>query len=214
MAQLLDGAAAHIQAAFEVVAGGKVVRAPDERLHDGGHAGLRGLAQVVRVRGNFAPEQQRDALPRAAVLEDALCFANAFGILGQEDHGHAVVALVGQQMAVALGLHAEEAVRNLEQDARAVAGVPLQAHAAAVLQVHEHGQRIVQHLMRALAVQVGDGADTAGVMFEFGPVQRLLPGRCSRVPLRGAGHRFIEVHFRRHPIRLLITIQMPKRIVA
>ena len=129
-------------------------------------------------------------------------------------HGHAVVALVGQQMAVALGLHAEEAVRNLEQDARAVAGVPLQAHAAAVLQVHEHGQRIVQHLMRALAVQVGDGADTAGVMFEFGPVQRLLPGRCSRVPLRGAGHRFIEVHFRRHPIRLLITIQMPKRIVA
>ena len=55
----------------------------------------------------------------------------------EEEHGHAVVALVGQELALLLRLLAEEAVRDLEEHAGAVAGVALQAGAAAVLQVDQ-----------------------------------------------------------------------------
>ena len=89
----------------------------------------------------------------------------------QEEHGHAVVALVGQELALLLRLLAEEAVRQLEEHARAVAGVLLKALAAAVLEVHEHRERVVERLVAADAVQVRDGADAAGVVLVLGAIE-------------------------------------------
>ena len=144
---LLDGATAHVELALELVASGDICRAAKERLVDGGHAREGRLAQVMRVDGNLAPEEQGYALLGAALLEDATGDLRALLVLGEEDHRHAVLALVGEQVAVLLGLLAEEAVRNLEQDAGAVAGVSLQALAAAVLKVHEQRKRIVEQLV-------------------------------------------------------------------
>ena len=49
-------------------------------------------------------------------------------------------------------------MRNLEQDASAVASVLLESCAAAVLQVDQNGQRIVQNLVMALTVDIGKRA--------------------------------------------------------
>ena len=68
-------------------------------------------------------------------------------------------------------------MRHLKQNARAVAGVLLETHTAAVLQVDEHRKRVVDHLMRPLALQVRQRADAACVMFEFRPVQALASRR-------------------------------------
>ncbi len=59
-----------------------------------------------------------------------------------------------QKLAVLLGFLTEEVMRNLEQDAGAIAGVMLQTRTAAVLQVDEDRKRIVEHLMTALTLQM------------------------------------------------------------
>ena len=76
-------------------------------------------------------------------------------------------------------------MRNLEQDAGAVAGVLLESRTAAVLQVDQNGQRVVQDLVMALAVDIGKRADATCIVVEFrgdkGPAaERNLPAsRCS-----------------------------------
>ena len=134
----------------------------------------------MRVDGHLAPEHQRDAALRAPLLERALRVAHARGVVvREEEHGHAVIALVGQQLALLLGLLAEETMRNLEQHAGTVAGIALQAGAATVLKVHEHGKRVVEHGVASLPLQVGQGADAACIVLITGSVQagRVRHGR-------------------------------------
>ena len=75
----------------------------------------------MRIDGNIAPEEQRDAFFDATILEDAHSFGDAVFIGGEEEHGHTVIALVGQQAAALLRFLAEETVRDLQQDAGAIA---------------------------------------------------------------------------------------------
>ena len=171
----LDRAAAHVEAALEVVAGLDGVGARDEGLHDGGHAGAGGLAEVVGVDGDVAPEEELQALGEAAVLEDALGGLDAALVAREEEHGDGVVALGRQDLPVALRHLAEEAVRHLEEDAGAVAGVALEALAAAVLEVDQDRECVVHGLVRAHAVQLRDGPDAAGVVVERGVVEALPP---------------------------------------
>ena len=171
---LLDHAAAYVQAALERVAALDVVGAAEERLLDGGHARPRRLAQVVRVDRHVAPEQHGDPLLRAALLEGPFGRPHAMLVLRQEEHGHAVVALGGQQLAAALGLLAEESVGDLEQDARSVSRVALEARAASVLEVDEHRERVVEYLVASRAVDGRERADAAGVVLELRPVEGLM----------------------------------------
>ena len=171
---LFNGAAAHVQAALEGVAGGRVVRTAQESLQDGGHAGAGCLAQVVRVDRHLAPKEQRHAGLGAALLKHATGILYALVVLREEQHGHAIVALCRQNLAALLSLFAEKVMRNLKQDAGAVAGVLLESRAAAVLQVDQNGQRIVQNLVMALAVDIGKRADATCIVVEFGAIKALL----------------------------------------
>ena len=184
----LDGAPRHIELALEVLASGDALGAAQEGLENGGHARLGGVAQVMRVNRHAAPEHQRHAALGAALLEHANGRGNAMRIghavglarlvaVREEEHGHAVVALVGEQLALLLRLLAEEAVRNLEEHARAVAGVVLEALATTVLEVHEHGQGIVERLVAADALEVGNGANAAGIVLVAGSVE----AACGRI---------------------------------
>ena len=171
---LFDGAAAHVQAALEGVAGGRVVRTAQEGLQDSGHAGAGRLAQVVRVDRHLAPKEQRHAGLGAALLKHAAGILYALVVLRKEQHGHAIVALCRQNLAALLSLFTEKVMRNLEQDAGAVAGVLLESGAAAVLQVDQNGQRVVQNLVMALAVDIGKRADATCIVVEFGAIKALL----------------------------------------
>ena len=171
---LLDGAAAHVQAALECVADRRVVGAAQKGLQDGRHAGAGRLTQVVRVDGHLAPKEQRHAGLGAALLKHATGILYALVVLREEQHGHAIVALCRQNLAALLGLFAEKMMRNLEQDSGAVAGVLLESGAAAVLQVDQNGQCVVQNLVMALAVDIGKRADATCIVVEFGAIKALL----------------------------------------
>ena len=68
-------------------------------------------------------------------------------------------------------------MRHLEQDPGAVAGVVLEALAAAVLEVYQHGQRIVHDGVGAAPLEVGDRADAARVVLELRAVQAVAGGK-------------------------------------
>ena len=171
---LLDGAAAHVQATLKGIAGGRVVRTAQEGLQDSGHAGAGRLAQVVRVDRHLAPKEQRHAGLGAALLKHAAGILYALVVLREEQHGHAIVALCRQNLAALLGLFTEKVMRNLEQDASAVAGVLLESRAAAVLQVDQNGQCVVQNLVMSLTVDIGKRADATCIVVEFGAIKALL----------------------------------------
>ncbi len=125
----------------------------------------------MRVDRHLAPKEQRHAGLGAALLKHAAGILYALVVLREEQHGHAIVALCRQNLAALLSLFAEKVMRNLEQDASAVAGVLLESRAAAVLQVDQNGQRIVQNLVMALTVDIGKRADATCIVVEFGAIR-------------------------------------------
>ena len=112
--------------------------------------------------------------------------AHAHGVLREEEHRHGVVALIRQDVPAALRLLAEEMVRHLEEDARAVARGALEPRSAAVLEVYEHRERVVEDLVAARAVDVGERADAAGVVLELRSIEGAPP--CGG----GAGVRHVQ----------------------
>ena len=95
------------------------------------------------------------------------------GIAREEDEPGAVLALGRQLEPEPRGLAAEEPIGHLDQDARAVARVRLAAARAAVQQVDEHLQRLLDDRVRPLAFDVDDEPHPARVMLERGIVQTL-----------------------------------------
>ena len=84
---------------------------------------------------------------------------------GKEDHADAVLA-GGREREAELGAFAgEELVRDLNQDAGAVAGFRIAAACAAVRQVDEDLDALDDDVVRFLALDVGDETDTAGIVF-------------------------------------------------
>ena len=93
---------------------------------------------------------------------------------------------------------AQEAVRHLDQDAGAVAGVRLAAARAAVQQVDQQLQPLLDDRVRAPALHVDDEADAAGVVLVPRIVEALRARRlcaCSR------HDRAPECRLARRPIR-------------
>ena len=128
----------------------------------------------MRIDRHLAPKEQRHAGLGAALLKHATGILYALVVLREEQHGHAIVALCRQNLAALLGLFTEKVMRNLEQDAGAVAGVLLESRTAAVLQVDQNGQRVVQNLVMALTVDIGKRADATCIVVEFGAIKALL----------------------------------------
>ena len=75
----------------------------------------------------------------------------------------------------------QEAVRDLEQEAGAVARVDLTALSAAVVEVAERAQAQLDDGVTGPALDVDDEADAARVVLEGGVVQPLLGGRSWRM---------------------------------
>ena len=80
----------------------------------------------MRIDRHLAPKEQRHAGLGTALLKHAAGILYALVVLREEQHGHAIVALCRQNLAALLSLFTEKVMRNLEQDAGAVAGVLLE----------------------------------------------------------------------------------------
>ena len=121
--------------------------------------------------------QPRTVRPSSAAIVSMRETASArrSSVGGQEGDADGVGAGLGQLEA---GDLAEEGVRDLEQDAGAVARVGLGAGGAAVLEVAQYGERLLDQRMAGLAGEGGHEADAAGVVLVAGVVHTLR-GRAS-----------------------------------
>ena len=160
---------------------GNARRAAHEELPDDGLPRAGQPADLRVVDGHVAPAEEALALGLDGLADDGLALGALAQVLRQEDHADAVLALLGQRDAQRVGVLPEEGVRDLELDAGAVAGVRVAALGAAVLQVDEHLDALLDDRVGAGAADVGDHADAAAVVLMGGGVQPALGG----VPLRG-----------------------------
>ena len=140
----------------------------DEQLLDVRARGVGGVADVVEVDRDVAPAQQLLALDADVELEQLLELAPLLRVARQEAHGDAVSARRRQLEVDDL---AEERVRDLDEDARAVAGADVGALRAAVLQVVQRRERAVDDAVVGLVVQPRDHGDATGVVLVAGVVQ-------------------------------------------
>ena len=168
------GLADHVELALQRVRHDHVRAAADEDLPDDRllqpH---RRRHRHVGVDRHVAPADQH--LPFR--LDGALQFLHARQprrlLLRQEDHAHAVLAR-GRQLDPLLGHGgAVVLVRNLDQDARPVAHQLVGTHRAAVVEVLENLQALLDDAVGLLPLDVGDEADAAGVMLAARVVQAL-----------------------------------------
>ena len=154
--------------------------AAHENLADAGLARLGRVAQAGVVGGHVAPAQHGLAFFCDYRLQPPFAGAAPVGVRRQKHHTHAVRARLGQIEAGRGARFAQEAVRHLEQDAGAVARAFFAAAGAAVVQIDENGQTLLDDVVRTPALDVHDEADAAGVVLEAGIVEP-LPRRYSDV---------------------------------
>ena len=83
---------------------------------------------------------------------------------GRKTHGHAVGARLGQLHAQLAALAGKEDVRNLNQDAGAVAGLRVAARRAAMGEVDENLEALADDLVAFFAADAGDKSHAAGIV--------------------------------------------------
>ena len=121
--------------------------------------------------------RMRQAFAGRNLLEGLADEFAPLGVARHEQRADAVFAGRRQRDAERLGLAGEELVRDLHQDAGAVAGARIGADRAAMLEVDQDGERVVDDLVRLAALDVGDESDAAGILGERGIVKAVRLGR-------------------------------------
>ncbi len=151
-----DGAADDVEQAF--------IGAGDEELADARQHATGDRPDRLGLDGHLAPAQNLRPVRRDRLFEDFLFADRA------EHHGDAVLALLGQIRHD----FAEKAVRNLDEQARAVAGTRVVSRRAAVHKALEDGQTRRHDLAVRYVVQIRDKPHAAGVVLEVGAVEAPL----------------------------------------
>ena len=184
--RLRDRLAQDVELALELVVGLRRAVAADEHLH------MRRLGRLDRdaergiVGRHVAPAEQLQPLGLDLVGDDALDHLPPGGFLRHEQGADGVFAGLRQLEADLGGLALEEGVRDLHQDAGAVARARIGADRAAMLEIAEDADRVGDDLMRLLALDIGDEADAAGILLERGIVET-FGGRPPAVLARRVG---------------------------
>ena len=171
--RLRDRLAQDVEPAFEVVLALHGVIAADEYLHAGRLGRLDGFAERGIVGRHIAPAEQHQPFLLYLFGDDALDHFAPCRFFRHEQGADGIVAGIRQLEADLGGLALEEGVRNLDQDAGAVAGARIRADRAAMFEVAQDVDRVGDDLMRLHTLDVGDEADAAGILFQARIVQAL-----------------------------------------
>ena len=169
--RLRDRLAQDVELALELLVGLRGTIAVDEDLHVVGLGRLHGDAERGVVGWHVAPAEQHHAFGLDLLGDDALDHLPPRRLPGHEQRADRVVTGLGQLEADLGRLALEEGVRNLHQDAGAVAGARIGADRSAMFEVAENFQRIGHDRVRLLALDVGNEADAAGILLQRGIVE-------------------------------------------
>ena len=170
----------HEAPAFQLESGEQAAVGPagfDEDLPDGG-LGVPGDGTDGRVvDGDLAPGDHADALLGGDPLHHPGGVHGQHPRLGEKTKAGGICTGLREFHTLFLTHHlAEEPVRYLDQQPRAVAGVDLGPHGTAVLEVDQGGDRLIDDPPGPTAVHVHHERDPAGVVFVFRAVQALGGG--------------------------------------
>ena len=137
------------------------------------------VSPSVELSTGMSERQPRMLRPSCAATSSKVLRTSSrrFGVARHEQRADAVFAGLRQRDAERLGLAGEELVRDLHQDAGAVAGARIGADRAAMLEVDQDGQRVDDDLVRLAALDVGDESDAAGILGERGIVKAVRFGQ-------------------------------------
>ena len=169
---MLDALARDIQLALEVVLV-PAIRAAKKNLLDIGLRGSRLASDGVAVAGRVPPAQHRETLFADDPLDNAFALQPLMLAYGQKHHADRIGARLGQRKSEAPALAGKKLVRNLNQDACAVASLRIAAGRAAVRQPDEHLDAHLDHLVGLLAAHARDKAHSAVVALVPRVVQTL-----------------------------------------
>ena len=158
-----DHLAGDVDPALERVLVGDRGGPADEHLTVMRLGGLHGVAEILRVHRHVAPAEERKALGGQGRFDDLLDDRPGLLRLRHEELPDGVRARGRKLEAETRALLREEAVRDLREDAAAVTHLGIGAHRAAVIEVLQDLQTLLDDRVGAAVVHVGDEADTAGV---------------------------------------------------
>ena len=153
--------------------------AADEHLHVARLGLDHRLAEAGIVGRHVAPAEKLQALGLGRALDHGLA-VDALRLVPRHEHmADGVVTGLGQGDAQRRGHHFQEFVRHLHEHASAVAGKRVGADGAAMGQIFEDLETVLDDRVARPRLQVGDEADAAGIMFSLRIVESLRRRRQS-----------------------------------
>ena len=171
-----------VEPPLELILGLDLLAAPDEHLQVHGLGRLHRFPQRRIVGGHLAPAQEGHALALDHLGVDVADHLPPVRIARHEERADRVFAGLGQGKTEPFRLLGEELLRDLHQNAGAVACARIGTDRAAMFEIAEDGERVLDQFMRGAALDVGDEADSAGILLERGIVKALRrrqPGVCA-----------------------------------
>ena len=126
--------------------------------------GLHGLAKVRIVDGDVAPANQGQAFLRELRGDDLFRLGAGRVVAGHEELADAIVLGGRQGHAKGSAFLHEEVMGDLNENAAAVAELGIRAHCAAMVEIQQDLQTLLDDCMGLAIVHVGDEADAAGIL--------------------------------------------------
>ncbi len=171
------GLADHVQLPLERVGHDDVLAAADKNLADQRLAGLDGGGNGHRVVDrHVAPAEYDLAFQLYGALQFLFARETRRMFLRQEHHADAVFAFRRQRHALLCHFLAIEAVRQLDQDARAVTHQRIGADGAPMVEILKNLQTLLDDLVAFLALDVGNEADATGIVLVGWVIHALCGG--------------------------------------
>ncbi len=173
----IDGARDHlaqdVELALEIRLVGDVGAAADEHLPMHGLGGDDGVGQTGIVGRHVAPTQELEPLGVDHALHHLLAIDALGGVARHEQIADGVMAGLGQRDADGRAGDLEEVMRDLHQDAGAVAGERVGARGAAMGQIDEDLEAVLDDAVARAALQIGDEADATGIVLVLRIIESL-----------------------------------------
>ena len=141
----------------------------DKQLMERRHDGRRLATKPAWVNRDITPGMNGEALFCCDLLDCCPVGGLTVRIGGHECYAGCVGTGLGQVWE----FRAEEAVWDLDQDARSVAGGWFSVGGPSVLEAGKSMQALEHNVIALATVQIGDEGNAAGVMFECGVVKAL-----------------------------------------
>ena len=183
----LHALAHHVELAIELI-GRHALRVPDENLFDVRLRIARHAAHGASIDRRIAPAEHGESFFSYDAFDDAFGFEPLLPLHRKKNNPHTILARRRKTEAQLGGLARKILVRDLNQQPGAVAGFRIAAARAAMRQVDENLNALLDDLVCFLALDVSHKPDPAGVVFVAWMVQsRRFREAAHSFPILAAG---------------------------